>query len=131
MAALLDFLKRKKEVEKAKKPAESAEEPSAPQKPEKQSKPAGSSSDAVKTPHISEKSTNLGQDNQYVFKVSASANKLEIARSIEKRYKVSVRSVNVITIPKKKRRLGKIEGFKKGYKKAIVTIKKGQKIEVF
>ena len=54
----------------------------------------------------------------------------QIKKSIESAYKVNVLSVNIIKIPKKKRRIGRTEGFKKGYSKAIVTIKEGQKIEV-
>jgi len=54
----------------------------------------------------------------------------EIKKSVEGIYGVDVLSVNVIRIPSKKRRLGKTEGFRKAYKKAIVTIKEGQKIEI-
>ncbi|OGZ69917.1 MAG: 50S ribosomal protein L23 [Candidatus Staskawiczbacteria bacterium RIFCSPHIGHO2_12_FULL_38_11] len=85
----------------------------------------------VKEPHISEKSTYLAEDNKYVFKVYQNANKPEIKRSVEGIYGVNVLSVNIIKIPNKKRRIGRTEGFKKGYRKAIVTIKEGQKIETF
>lgn len=84
----------------------------------------------VKMPHISEKATNLGQVNQYVFKVFPRARKSEIKKAIERIYGVDVLSVNVIAIPAKKRRLGKTTGFKQGYKKAIVKIRAGQKIEI-
>ena len=84
----------------------------------------------LKSPHISEKATNLAQKNQYVFNIWKDANKPEIKKAIEEVYGIDVLSVKIINIPGKKRRLGKISGFKKGYKKAIVRIKEGQKIEV-
>ncbi|OGZ65508.1 MAG: 50S ribosomal protein L23 [Candidatus Staskawiczbacteria bacterium RIFCSPHIGHO2_02_FULL_43_16] len=96
------------------------------------SKNAGKFSyDIVRDPHISEKGTYLAEKNKYTFKVYERSNKLEIKKAVEGIYGVDVLAVNVISIPHKKRRLGKTEGFKKGYKKALVTIKEGQKIEVF
>lgn len=84
----------------------------------------------LKSPHITEKATDLTKKNQYVFKVYTRANKVDIRKAIENVYGVSVLDVNIINIPQKKRRLGKITGWRKGYKKAIVKIKKGQKIEI-
>jgi len=84
----------------------------------------------LKSPHISEKSTDLAKSNQYIFKVFPKANKTEVKKAIESLYKVEVEKVRIIKIPKKRRRLGRIEGFKKGHKKAIVKIKEGQKIEI-
>ena len=140
--SLFDFLKRKKEVEKAKKPVEkkteklSVEKEVKEIKPEKSpylkdSKKKGFSYDIVQSPHISEKSTLLSEKNKYVFKVYERANKPEIKKSVEGIYGVDVLAVNIIKIPKKKRRIGRTEGFKKGHTKAIVTIKEGQKIETF
>lgn len=146
--ALLDFLKNKKEAEKA-QAAKAARKPAA-KKAEKVSvakevkavktesapkaaqAPAGKFSYVVvKDPHISEKGTQLAENSKYVFKVYENSNKPEIKKAIEGIYGVNVLAVNIIHIPHKKRRLGKTEGFKKAYKKAIVTIKEGQKIEVF
>ncbi len=84
----------------------------------------------LRFPHISEKATKLAKENQYVFNVYKQANKTEIKKAIEGLYGVDVLSVKVINIPKRRRRLGRITGWKKGYKKAIVKIKKGQKIEI-
>ncbi|PIP24726.1 MAG: 50S ribosomal protein L23 [Candidatus Nealsonbacteria bacterium CG10_big_fil_rev_8_21_14_0_10_36_228] len=84
----------------------------------------------LRTPHITEKATDLVKKNQYVFKVFPEANKTEIKKAIEDLYGVDVESVKTINIPRKKRRLGRIKGWRKGYKKAIVKIKEGQKIEV-
>ena len=82
------------------------------------------------SPQITEKATALVQKNQYVFKVFPKANKTEIKKAIEDLYKVEVSDVKIINVPKKRRRLGRISGWKKGYKKVIVKIKEGQKIEV-
>ncbi|OGZ67700.1 MAG: 50S ribosomal protein L23 [Candidatus Staskawiczbacteria bacterium RIFCSPHIGHO2_02_FULL_34_9] len=84
----------------------------------------------MREPHVSEKGTMLSENNQYVFKVSPRSNKQEIKKSVEGIYGVNVLSVNIIKIPPKKRRLGKTEGFRKKYQKAVVTIKEGQKIEI-
>jgi len=152
--ALLDFLKNKKEADKAKekkiarssakptaKPARSApeakeavvvKEPVSKALPvkKKQILTEGFSYQAIQEPHISEKSTYLAGKNQYVFRVHPQANKPEIKKAVEGIYHVTVLSVNIVTIPKKKRRLGRTEGFKKGFSKAIVTISEGQKIEI-
>jgi large subunit ribosomal protein L23 len=85
----------------------------------------------IKEPYISEKATNLGQENKYTFRIYNNVNKQEIKKAVEGIYKVDVVSVNTIKIPPKKRRLGKTQGFKKGYTKAVVMIKEGQKIEFF
>ena len=84
----------------------------------------------LKSPHITEKATDLTKKNQYVFKVFPKANKSEIRKTIEGLYGVDVISVKIINIPPKKRRLGKISGWKPGYKKAIIGVEEGQKIEV-
>ncbi len=84
----------------------------------------------LRRPHISEKATNLAEKGFYVFRVEKIACKKEIKKEIEKRYGVSVLSVRIINIPSKKRRVGRTEGTKKGYKKAIVKVKKGQNIDL-
>jgi large subunit ribosomal protein L23 len=84
----------------------------------------------LKIPHVTEKATDLTKINQYIFKVWPRANKFEIKKAIESLYGVGVIGVKIINIPKKKRRLGKVSGWRQGYKKAIVKIKEGQKIEV-
>ncbi len=80
--------------------------------------------------HISEKATDLASDNFYVFRVQNNSNKIEVKREVEKKYKVDVESVRMIRIPSKKKRVGRIEGKKKSYKKAIVKVKKGQNIDL-
>jgi len=83
----------------------------------------------LKEPVISEKATGLEEKYKYIFKVFPKTNKKNIKRAIEEIYKVQVEKVNIIKIRGKKRRVGKIEGVKPGYKKAIVTLKEGEKIE--
>ncbi len=68
--------------------------------------------------------------NQYVFKVHKDANKPQIKKAIEELFKVKVKKVRVIKIPPKRRAFRGKEGFKSGYKKAIVTLEKGEKIEI-
>ena len=84
----------------------------------------------LKTPQVTEKATGLVGQNQYVFKVWPRVNKVETKKAIEDLYGVDVISVKIIKVPRKRRRLGRISGWRKGYKKAIVKIKEGQKIEV-
>ena len=141
--SLFDFLKNKKEKDKAKeKKAEkvlaSKKNDVAKAKEEVKSVATVTSKKGqkfsytrVKEPHISEKATSMSENNKYTFKVYSSANKPEIKKSVEGIYGVDVLKVNVIKIPKKKRRMGRTEGFKKGHTKAVVTIGKGQKIEIF
>lgn len=80
-------------------------------------------------PLLTEKGTILRESGQYLFKVATKANKIEIKNAIENIFNTKVDNVNIVNIPRKKRRLGKSQGFKAGYKKAIVTLKKGEKIE--
>jgi len=84
----------------------------------------------LESPHVTEKASLLSESNRYTFKVSQRSNKIEIKKAVEELYGINVVNVNIIKIHRKKKRVGKTMGFKKGYKKAIIEIKKGQKIEV-
>jgi large subunit ribosomal protein L23 len=85
----------------------------------------------LKSPCITEKSSRLENDNFYIFKVEKDANKKLVKEAVENQYKVEVERVMIVNIPKKKKFEGrKIAGFKSGYKKAIVKVKEGQKIEL-
>lgn len=90
----------------------------------------GEAYQSLKSPHVTEKATDLAKQNLYVFKVWPRANKITIRKAIEDLYGVDVMSVKIIKVPPKKRKLGKIKGWRKGYKKAAIKIKGGQKIEV-
>jgi len=81
-------------------------------------------------PHITEKASTLGEQNKYVFRITSSANKTEVKKAIEKLYKVSVKNVHVITMPSKFRQVGRYKGRKPGFRKAIITLKKGDRIEI-
>ena len=86
--------------------------------------------DSVLSPLVTEKSTNLSEINKVVFKVNSLADKKSIKKSIEKIFKVNVVKINIIN---KQRRFKTARGKKvkiQGYKKAIVTLKKGQNIDL-
>ncbi len=85
----------------------------------------------LKRPVISEKSTMLGGQSKYVFEVARDANKLEIKDAVQKIFKVNVVDVNVINVPGKMRRVGKSRGMTSPHKKAVVTLREGERIEVF
>ena len=84
----------------------------------------------VKAPVITEKAANLGQKNVYVFKVDPKANKTEIKQAIEKIFKVQVEEVRTLNVKPKKRRVGRYSGLTNRTKKAMVTLKAGQQIEL-
>jgi large subunit ribosomal protein L23 len=85
----------------------------------------------IKKPWITEKSGLLNVAGQYVFMVESGATKPEIKKAINELYKVEVAAVNVVNRPPKTK---KFRGVKRGahgaYRKAIVTLKKGQKIDL-
>ena len=87
----------------------------------------------LRHPHITEKSVALKNEAGYIaFRVHKSANKKQVARAVEKIFDVKVDFVRIINVPSKKRRMGRYEGHKPGYKKALVKIKQGEKmIEYF
>ena len=86
--------------------------------------------DSVRSPIITEKATILSEQNKTVFKVHKTANKKTIKKNIEKIFKVKVIQVNIINLKSKtKLKQGKLST-KSGYKKAIVTLKKGQSIDL-
>ena len=88
------------------------------------------STDSIRQPIITEKATILSEQNKTVFKVHSGANKNSIKKNIEKLFKVTVIKVNIInTKTKKKIKQGKLS-VKPGYKKAIITLKKGQSIDL-
>tara|TARA_Y100000768_G_scaffold159361_1_gene119082 strand:- start:164 stop:457 length:294 start_codon:yes stop_codon:yes gene_type:complete len=86
--------------------------------------------DSIRSPIITEKATILSEQNKSVFKVHSTANKKTIKKNIEKLFKVNVIKINIINQKRKiKIRQGK-KAFKGGYKKAIITLKKGQSIDL-
>jgi len=82
-------------------------------------------------PHISEKSFTLSAMGKYVFLVSKDANKVTVKDAIEKLFKVNVTKVNMICIPGKLKRSKSGIGKRKDVVKAVVTLKKGERIDLF
>ena len=88
--------------------------------------------DILYHPLITGRSTDLREGlNKVVFIVSPYANKHQIKLAVERTLKVKVGKVNIINLEGKKKRLGKFEGKKPNRKKAIVTLKKGEKLDIF
>lgn len=85
---------------------------------------------ALIKPIISEKANFLSADGVYVFHVEPDANKFEIKKAVEDLYKVSVTRVNLISVKPKARIYRGRPGFKQGFKKAMVQLKKGDKIDL-
>ena len=86
----------------------------------------------IRMPLISEKSTNLRLDqNKYVFKVDRKANKLQIKKAVEELFGVKVEDVTTMMMYGRPKRLGRFEGRRPDWKKAMVKLKKGETIELF
>ena len=86
--------------------------------------------DTIISPNVTEKSTSLSEFNKIVFKVNKGATKKSIKKSIEKIFKVNVVKINTINLKGKTKMVRNKKAFKPGYKKAIVTLKKGQSIDL-
>ncbi|MBS4028255.1 MAG: 50S ribosomal protein L23 [Ignavibacteriales bacterium] len=86
-------------------------------------------------PLVTEKMTKLGQKGQYAFEVDLSSNKIDIFRAVEKKFNVQVESVRTMQVKGKSKtqltKRGRFEGKTRHWKKAIVTLRKGDKIEFF
>ena len=86
--------------------------------------------DTIISPNVTEKSTSLSEFNKIVFKVHKDATKKLIKKNIEKIFKVNVIKINTINLKGKNKIVRNKKIFKSGYKKAIVTLKKGQSIDL-
>ena len=82
-------------------------------------------------PVITEAATVAAEAGKYIFKITKGSSKKQVSDSIKEVYDVVAEKVNVINLPMKFRSRGRIPGWKSGYRKAIVTLKKGDKIDVF
>ncbi len=88
--------------------------------------------DIIIAPVVTEKSVTLMADKKYTFKVDKNANKIQIANAVEKIFDVKVAKVNTISMKGAKRRMGRFEGYRSDWKKAIVTLTADSKtIEFF
>ena len=86
--------------------------------------------DSIISPVITEKATSLSEKDKVVFKVNINASKISIKKNIEKIFKVNVIKVNTINLKGKSKIVRNKKAFKPGYKKAIITLKKGQTIDL-
>lgn len=87
--------------------------------------------DIIIAPIITEKSANIASnDRKYIFKVDVKANKTQIKEAIQKIFNVKVESVNTVNSHPKKKRVGRYSGMTNKYKKAIVTLAIGNKIDL-
>ncbi len=111
-------------VRKAKKTEDS-------KKSEKKIRKYGNAYRVLVKPLVTEKATNLGGQNKYVFAVSSRANKIEIAKAINEVYGVKPVAVNIIKMQGKKTRYGKVTGRTKDWKKAVITLPAGETIKVY
>ncbi|MDI6892640.1 MAG: 50S ribosomal protein L23 [Actinomycetota bacterium] len=87
--------------------------------------------DVIVRPVVSEKSYGLIEQNKYTFEVHPKAKKTEIRQAVEEIFNVAVTDVNTISVKGKPKRRGYTAGRTKNWKKAIVTLKEGQRIEFF
>lgn len=111
-----------------KKEEEKIEEKIEPQKPKK--KTVGTGFGILSSPHITEKATAHSEKGKYIFKVESSANKIEIKKAVQGMYGVVVASVRIINVKGKIKRRGKSFSRAKSFKKAIVELEKGHKIDI-
>lgn len=84
--------------------------------------------DLIVRPIVTEKATTMLELNKYVFDVTVKATKLEIKAAIESLFEVSVAKVNTMRLPRQKKRVGKFNGYKTQYKRAIITLKTGDSL---
>ena len=88
--------------------------------------------EVIRRPVMTERNTDLMQQGRYTFEVAPDANKIQIKAAVEAAFNVTVLSVNTLNVHAKKRReRTRIRGYRPGWKKAIVTIAPGQRIEIF
>ncbi len=87
--------------------------------------------DILKKPIVSERSMDLLEQNKYSFYVDPNANKIEIKHAVQELFNVSVTDVNTMNLKGKTKRMGRYVGRTANRKKAIVTLKDGDKIEIF
>ena len=85
----------------------------------------------IRKVQITEKGTKLACENQYILEVAPKANKIEIRKAVEEVFKVKVVRVNTIQVRSKPKRMGAFLGRSRSWKKAIITLAKGEKIAFF
>lgn len=94
-------------------------------------KKSGNAYRVLVKPLITEKASNLGVQNKYVFEVSEGANKIEITKAVNEVYGIQPIAVNIVRVSGKKVRQGRITGKRKNWKKAIITLPQGKTINIY
>jgi large subunit ribosomal protein L23 len=84
----------------------------------------------IQEPVITEKATILREGNKYAFRVDSKANKIQIRQAVEEIFSVKVETVRTVKVPSKPKRQGLYQGRRAGWKKAYVTLKAGDSIEI-
>lgn len=130
------FKKDKKEKEEKKEvsaqtAAKDSSSAKSTKKREKERKGDSRSHEILIKPLVTEKATFLSAENKYVFEVSVSANKIEVAKAIEDIYGIRPTRVNIARVGGKKVTYGRLTGERKSWKKAIITLPKGESINVY
>ena len=131
---LLDFFKKKEKIKRLEKLADpaspvSAESDNGKSEVQKILGESKFASSVLRSPRITEKSSVASEKGVYIFRVAYKASKPEVKKAVEELYKVRVEKVNMINVPSRVRRLGRKIGRRPGYRKALVKISQGQKIE--
>lgn len=85
----------------------------------------------IKYPIISDKGTQLLENNKYTFIVNSSSNKETIKKALQSLFNIKIIKINTCNLPKKKKKIGKFLGWKTQYKKVIITLAKGNRINLF
>lgn len=132
--SILEFLKHgkkeKKEPEKIPTEAGDGKNEAAEKSPKDSASLSRHALRILVRPHITEKSSGMKLLNKYVVEVAPEANTIEIKKAIQKLFKVTPLKIHSVRIPGKVRRFGKVSGKTKVRKKAILTLKEGEKIDV-
>jgi large subunit ribosomal protein L23 len=133
MAFFNKFLKRRKTGERPEAPKRDEVRPAL---PEKKSESVDAQSirfgvgSSIERAYITEKTALAGERGTYTFIVANNANKNQVKRAVEEKYGTKVENVNVLSMPRKMRRRGRQIGWKAGFKKAVVRLKEGARIDV-
>ena len=87
--------------------------------------------EVLRRPLVTEKGTYLQEQNKYLFEVAIGANKPQVKQAVETAFDVTVKSVNLMTVAGKRKRYGRAIAKRPDWKKAVVTLKEGDKIQIF
>ena len=127
----MPILDRFRKKTPAKKPAKKAEASEVKINAASPSKGSSLSASLLRMPHVSEKAARLADAGTYVFRVPMSAEKIAVRKAVESLYNVKVASVRIVSLPGKPIRRGKRVSFRADLKKALVTLAKGQKLDLY